>query len=152
MSGRLRGFRIEDFYVFRRGGRVAGVLGIWDQRSFRQTVVLGYHGWLARLRPVINLVRRPPLPAPGQALPFFYIAFVSTDATEAFAAMLRRAYNDHCGSGYTHCVVGLHENDPRAPVLKGYPQTPFAGRLFAVTFDGPPDLDGRVPFVEAALL
>lgn len=152
LSGRLHGFRIEDFYVLRRGSRLAGVLGIWDQSSFRQTVVLRYRGWLGKLRPLINLVRRPPLPCPGQALPFLYVAFVSTNDTAAFAALLRRAYNDHCDGRYSHCVVGLHENDPRAAVLTDYPQTPFAGRLFAVTFDRPPELDGRVPYVEAACL
>jgi hypothetical protein len=151
-GGRFQSFRIEDFYVLRRGGKIAGVLGVWDQRSFRQTVVLGYRGWLARLRPMINMVRRPPLPCPGQTLSFFYVAFISTDDTAAFASLLRRVYNDHCNGNYSHCVVGLHEDDPRAAILKEYPQTPFAGRLFAVTFDGPPNLDGRVPYVEAALL
>jgi hypothetical protein len=152
LVGRLHGFHVEDFYVLRRGRSIAGVLGTWDQRSFRQTVVLGYGGWLGALRPLVNLVRRPPLPRPGLPLPFFYIAFVSTDDTAAFATLLRRAYREHAGGAYSHCTVGLHEDDPRLAVLADYPRTPFAGRLFAVTLDGPPDLDGRVPYVEAALL
>jgi hypothetical protein len=151
-GGRFRGFRVEDFYVLLRAGRVAGVAGVWDQRSFRQTVVVRYRGWLGRLRPVVNLVRRPPLPPPGRPLAFFYLAFLSTDDVDAFAALLRRAYNDAVGGGWTHFVVGLHERDPRAAVLDDYAHTPFGGRLFAVTMDGPPDLDGRVPYVEAALL
>jgi hypothetical protein len=152
LSGRLHGFRIDDFYVLRRGPRISGVLGVWDQRSFRQTVVMSYGGWLGRLRPLINLVRRPPLPCPGSPVPFFYIAFVSTDDSSAFAALFRRVYNDHCRGEYSHCIIGLHENDPRVSVLNGYPQTRFAGQLFAVSFEGPPVLDGRVPYVEAALL
>jgi hypothetical protein len=152
VSGRMHGFRIEDFYILRRGGRIAGVLAKWDQRSFRQTVVLRYGGWLGRLRPAINLLRRPPLPPPGTPLPFFYIAFVSTDDTEACAALLRHVYNEHCGGQYSHFVVGLHEQDPRVAALGDYAQTPFAGRLFAVSLDGRPDLDDRVPYVEAALL
>jgi hypothetical protein len=151
-SGRLRGFRVEDFYVLRQNGRVAGVAGVWDRRSFRQTVVVRYNGLLGKLRPFVNLVRRPPLPAPGRPLNFFYMAFLATDDTAAFAALFRRAYNDAVGSDYTHFIVGLHEDDPRAAVLADYPHTPFAGRLFAVTMNGPPRLDGRVPYVEAALL
>jgi hypothetical protein len=123
-----------------------------DQRPFRQTVVLRYGGWMGRVRPLINLMRRPPLPCPGLPVPFFYVAFLSTDDKSAFATLFRRLYNDHCTGEYSHCVVGLHEQDPRAAVLRGYSQTPFAGRLFAVTMDGPPDLDGRIPYVEAALL
>jgi hypothetical protein len=152
LGGRLHGFRIEDFYLLRRGGRLAGVLGVWDQRSFRQTVVLRYRGWLGKLRPLINFVRRPPLPCPGEPIPFFYVAFVSTDDTAAFTTLLRRVHNEHCDGRYSHCVVGLHEDDPRTVALNEYPRTPFAGRLFAVTFDGPPELDGRVPYAEAAFL
>jgi hypothetical protein len=151
-SGRLAGFRSQDFYVLRRAGRIAGVAGAWDQRAFRQTVVARYRGWLGRLRPLINCVRRPPLPPPGRPLPFFYLAFLSTDDTAAFAALIRRAYNDALGQGYSHFVVGVHEDDPRAAVLNDYARTPFAGRVFAVTMDAPPRLDGRVPYVEAALL
>jgi hypothetical protein len=97
-------------------------------------------------------MRRPPLPCPGVPVPFFYVAFVSTDDVSAFASLFRRVYNDHCASEYSHCIVGLHEQDPRGTVLKEYAQTSFAGRLFAVTMEGAPDLDGRIPYVEAALL
>jgi hypothetical protein len=151
-NGRLHGFRAEDFYVLRRKGKIAGVLAKWDQRSFRQTVVLRYQGWLGRLRPLVNVVRWPPLPRAGVPLSFFYVAFLSTDDVEAFAILLRHVYRENAFGAYTHCTVGLHERDPRAAVLKDYGHTPFAGRLFAVTFDRPPELDDRVPYVEAALL
>jgi hypothetical protein len=152
LGGRLRGFAVEDFYVLRRRSHIAGVLGAWDQRSFRQTVVVRYGGLLGTLRPLLNLVRWPPLPPPGRPLAFFYLAFLATDDNEAFAALMRRAYNDAVGGDCTHVVVGLHECDPRVAVLNGYAHTPFAGQLFAVTLDGPPELDGRVPYVEAAFL
>ncbi len=152
LDGRFRDFRVENFYLLRRQERIAGVMGIWDQRGFRQTVVVRYRGLLAPLRPLINLVRRPPLPPPGETLRFFYSAFVSTDDVEAYRALLRRVHNDWIGRGYTHFVAGLHERDPRAKVFQEYSRTPFAGRLFSVTFDGPATLDDRVPYVEAALL
>ena len=158
LGGRLAGFRIEDFYVLRHCGRMAGVMGVWDQRAIRQTVVLAYHGGLRWLRPLVNRLGGPPLPPPGKALPYFFVAFVSTDDVDAFRVLLRRVYNDAVGSGaarqrgYSHLIAGLHERDPRARVLEEYRRTDFAGRLFAVTFDGPPELDGRVPYMEAALL
>ena len=152
LDGRFRGFRVENFCLLMRQGKVAGVLGVWDQRSFRQTVVTRYHGLVGKLRPWLNLVRRPPLPAPGQPLPFFFVAFVSTDDDAAYATLLRRVYNDAVSGEYSHFIVGLHERDSRTAVLQDYSFTPFAGCVFAVTFDEPPDLDGRVPYVEAAFL
>ena len=37
-----RDFRVTDFYVAVRGSRVIGVLGCWNQSSFKQTRVTGY--------------------------------------------------------------------------------------------------------------
>ncbi len=150
--GRLHGLRPDDFFVLWRGETIAGVIAVWDQRSFRQTVVDGYAGTLARVRPLLNLVRRPRLPAPGSTLAFAYVALVSTADDEAFRTLLRYVVNSHVGSDLDHLVVGLHERDSRTVILDDYPQTRFAGRLFAVTFDGPPNLDNRVPHVEVALL
>lgn len=151
-SGRFHGLRPEHFYLHYRGSHLAGVMATWDQSTFRQTVIHGYSGLLKHFRPLINLVRRPPLPKPGAPLRFFFIAFVSTDDVESYAALLRHAYNDHLNGNYTHFIPTLHEADPRAVVLQDYESTPFGGRLFAVTMDAPPSLDGRVPYVEGGLL
>lgn len=151
-GGRLSGLRAEDFYVLRRGESIAGVIAVWDQSAFRQTVVHGYGGALAWLRPLVNLVRKPGLPAPGRRLSYSYVALASTDDVEAFSSLLRRACNDALAAGNPRLLVGLHERDPRLSTLDEYSCTRFAGRLFAVTFDEPPELDGRVPYMEAALL
>jgi hypothetical protein len=70
--------------------------------------------------------------------------------------LLRALYNDHVGGAYHYFVIGLHEHDPLRPALDDYTLTPFAGRLFVVHFeDGEADwraLDGRVPYVELAML
>ncbi len=153
LGGRFPGFRLEDFYLLRRGGRLAGVMGLWDQSSFRQTVVTGYRGWLGRLRPFVNLLRRPRLPDPGSRLRFFYLAFAATDDVDTYRALVRFIHNAYAGiGGFSHFTTALHEDDPRREVFDDYAATPFAGRLFAVTYGEPPLLDGRVPWVEAALL
>lgn len=152
LDGRFPGFRVADFHVLRRGGRVAGVLGAWDTGSFRQTVVTRYRGALGALRPLVNLFRRPPLPPPGRPLRHLTLSFISTDDGQAMRALVRHAYREAAGGAYTHLTLALHERDPRAELIGEYPHTPFAGRLFAVTFDGVPRLDGRVPCAEAALL
>jgi hypothetical protein len=158
----LRGFRTEDFYVALRDGRVIGVVGKWDQSAYKQTVVTGYRGRLRVARPFLNaaaaLMGCARYPAPGEALRSFYAAFIAVDEddVEVFRALLRRLYNDHVGSGYAYFLVGLHEQDPLAAALSDFSLTPFAGRLFAVHFaDGEEtfhNLDGRVPYVELAML
>ena len=158
----LRGLRLEDLYVARRQGAVVGVLAAWDQRAFKQTVVRGYARALALARPFYNLGARlagfPRYPSAGEALRSFYASLVAVDgdALDVFRALLRALYNDHVGGAYHYFVIGLHERDPLRPALADYTLTPFAGRLFVVHFaDGEEawrGLDGRVPYVELAML
>ena len=158
----LRGLRVEDVYVARRAGAVVGVVAAWDQREFKQTVVRAYGRKLALFRPAYNLAARlggfPRYPPAGEALRSFYASLVAVDGDEltVFRALLRALYNDHVGSAHHYFVIGLHERDPLVAALADYTLTPFAGRLFVVHFeDGEPDfraLDGRVPYVELAML
>ena len=150
-AGRFPEFSPEDFYVLKRGNRIAAA-GVWDQHAFRQTVIDGYGSWLKVARPLVNIARRPKLPPPGTALRYFNVSFVATDDVDALAVLLRRIYNDAIGGPWSHFTIALHERDPRKAVLQDYRKDNFAGRLYAVTFDGPPTLDDRVPHVDAGLL
>ncbi len=152
LDGRLQNLRIDNFRLLHRGGKLAGVMAAWNQRSFRQTVVKKYSGWVGTFRPLINLARKPALPATGEALRFFYVAFAATDHPDDYRALLRSIYNEAVDGPDTHMIAGLHERDPRTASFEEYSRNHFAGRLFSVTFDGPVELDNRIPYVEAALL
>jgi hypothetical protein len=155
-----RDFRIEDFHVAVRGGKVVGVVGCWDQRAFKQTRVAGYGPRLRWMVPLANLLRpvtrAPRYPKPGKEVAYFYLSFIAIDDDNllVFRALLRNAYNAAVGREYLYAIVALHERDPLLPALRDYSLSPFSGRLFCVTFEDGEDvyreLDGRVPYLEAA--
>jgi hypothetical protein len=156
-GGRWRDFRVSDFYVARRDGRVIGVVGKWDQRAFKQTRIVGYRGalrWLA----ATPLRRAFGLPRAGECLPFFHACFVAIDDDDlrVFRSLLRCLYNEATGGAFTYIIIGFHERDPLRAALEDYALMPFHARLFAVSFaDGDPllhTLDARVPHIEPALL
>ncbi len=159
---RLPDLSLDDLYVALRGDRVVGVLGRWDQGRYKQTVVERYRGKVRLLRPAYNagarLLGLPRFPEPGVPIRSFYASLIAVDEddTDVFRSLLRRLYNDHVGGPYAYFLAGLHERDPLAPVLREYTLTPYAGRLFAVHYeDGEAlfrSLDGRVPYVELAML
>ena len=156
-GGRWRDFRVSDFYVARRDGRVIGVVGKWDQRAFKQTRIVGYGGALRWLS-ATPLRRAFGLPRAGECLPFFHACFIAIDDDNlpVFRALLRRLYNEAVGSGCTYFILGLHERDPLRAALDDYRLMPFHARLFCVTYpDGEAlhrSLDDRVPHLEPALL
>ena len=159
-KSRWRDFRVTDFYVAVRGSRVTGVLGCWDQSSFKQTRIAGYGPRLRWMTPAANAVRpimgTPLFPKPGQEVAYFYISFIAVDDDnlQIFRTLLRGAYNDAVGTRYLYAILALHERDPLLPALRDYSLTPFSGRLFCVTFEDGEDLyrslDGHVPYLEAA--
>lgn len=161
---RWPGFRVEDFFVARRDGRVVGVVGTWDQRGFKQTRLHGYVGALRWAAPVLNALRPlapsllPQLPRVGESVPFFHVCFIAVDNDEVavLSALLREVYLAYTKSEFFYFLVSLHERDPLLAALAGYSLIPFDGRLFRVTLSGEDErtnpLDGRVPGVEAATL
>lgn len=161
-DGWLHQMRVEDLYVALKHHQVIGVMGKWDQRSFKQTVVEGYAGALRVLQPILRcgaaLGLSPVLPGVGSSINACYASFLAVDHDDLAVgrALLRRLYNDAVSQGYDYLLIGLHERDPLVGMLEGYRRVPFTARLFCVYFeDGTAafgQLDGRVPYLEIAML
>jgi hypothetical protein len=158
----VSGFRDGDFIVARRGGAIAGVVRLWDQSRFKQTVVRGYTGPLKRARPLYNayarLRGRQPLPAPGEQIRLAYASFVcvQNDDPTVFRALLRHAYNLAAARRYAHLVVGLSARDPLLSVARTYAHIPYHSTLYTACWEDGGDfherLDDRVPYAEVAAL
>ncbi|MCB0071976.1 MAG: hypothetical protein KDE20_10980 [Caldilineaceae bacterium] len=158
-----RGFTPDDFLVARTShGALCGVLGLWDQTSFKQTVVTGYVDRIARLRGVYNLgariPARPALPHPGAAFHSIYAAFIAVadDDPEVFRALLEAAFRRAAARGFAFLTVGLSPRDPLFPVAARFAHIPYTSTIYTV---GWPEnaafhdqLDGRVPYLELATL
>ena len=159
-GGRWQEFSFDDCHVALRGNRMVGVLGVWDQRAFKQTRIAGYAAHLGAGRPLANLWRwwsgAPGYPRPGEYLRYACISFAAADEDDprVMRALLRAAYNDQVGRDRLYLMMAAHQRDPWLPVIEEYRRTPFDARLFCVAFDDDAidALDGRVPHVEAALL
>jgi hypothetical protein len=154
------GFRVEDFVVFETEGRISGVVGLWDQSEFKQTVVRAYSGGLRFARPLYDaaarLTRRHPLPAPGEPLRSAYAAFVcvSDDDRFVFRALLRCLNELAAKRGHAFLVVGLAANNPLLVEVRRYAHVPYRSTLYAVSWRGGLHAtpDGRIPHVEVATL
>lgn len=157
-----RGFNLEDFFLARRQGNLVGVIGLWDQSAYKQSVVQAYSGALGRLRPLYNLALRligaQPLPSPGEQIRFAYASFICTanNDPDIFDLLLRYVYNLAVERGYAYLMVGLTEDDPLLVVARRYLHLPYRSQLYTVCWDGenswPGKLDHRIPYVEIAAL
>jgi hypothetical protein len=156
-------FQPQDFVIARRDGMIVGVVGLWDQSRYKQTVVQSYSRALHRLRPGYNLAARitgaQPMPQPGEHLRYAYASFVCVQEQEraAFAALLWQVYGMAAERGYTYLMLGLTTSDPLLAVARRYPHLAYYSRLYTVGWDDSAPglhtrLDGRIPYVEIAAL
>jgi hypothetical protein len=159
---RTMGFRPDDFRVAVRKGRIAGVMGLWDQSSFKQTVVHGYEGFLRWGRILYDGYTRlrgfRPLPRPGEAIPMGYAAFTCIADTDSgiFDLLLRHVLQAANEQGMAWLMIGLTERDPLLAIACRRPHIPYCSRLYSVGWDNGSEfhdrLDTRISHVELATL
>lgn len=161
-SSTTLGFHLEDLMLARQQGEIVGVIGLWDQSSFKQTIVRAYSGLLRRFRPLYNswlrLSGARPLPSPGQPIHFAYASFicVAENDPDIFGILLQNVYNLAVERDYAYLMVGLSTRDPLLGVAQKYAHIPYYSRLYTVCW---PDeaafhekLDQRIPYPEIASL
>jgi hypothetical protein len=151
-----------DFFLVLDGDYILGCLACWDQSAFKQTVVRGYSGSLARWRKVINVVSRfgllPYLPEPNTPLRHSYACHLAIDNDDSviFEALLRNVYNHSVEQNYSYFMIGLTESNPLRHVVEAYRPLTYISQIYLVDWDDHGDLlakiDGRIPAPEIALL
>jgi hypothetical protein len=161
-SPTTRGFQVRDFVIAKQSNEIVGVMGLWDQSTFKQSVVQSYNPSLSRIRPLYNLASRligaQPLPAPGQHIRSAYASFVcvADDNPVIFGTLLRHIVRLAARRGYAYLMLGLAESDPLLRVARRYPHIAYYSRLYVTCWEDAAGfhrrLDKRVPYVEIAAL
>ncbi len=159
---RRLGLRIEEIQIARRHGNIAGVMALWDQTGYKQSVVRSYSGWMrlaARLDSAgPGWLREPLLPKPGERIRSGYAALVcvAEDDTAVFGELLSAVSGRAASRGLEYLLLGLDTKDPFLAAARQGPHVVYRSRLFLAEW---PDgghlhalLDRRPTYVEIATL
>ena len=131
----------SDFFLALNGECVVGCLACWDQTAFKQTVVSGYSGSLARSRKLLNIFSGlggwPYFPEPNTRLRYSYASHLAVDQDDPvlFSALLRALYQHNLEHGYDYFMLGLAESNPLSAVVQAYRPLTYISRLYLVTWD-----------------
>ncbi|QTF92225.1 hypothetical protein [Halomonas sp. BM-2019] len=127
--------------VARRRGRLLAGLAVLDATPWRQLVVRGYGGRLARLRPALNLMRAltgtPRLPRVGEPLRCGQVVDLVHAPGEqpAALALIRHAASRAAALGLDLLLVGHAERDPLGAWLRhSLPGRHYRTRLYAAAW------------------
>ncbi len=131
----LPAFCSEHFYAYHEKGEIRGTLGVWDQQSFKQTVVTAYSRNMQLLRPFYNLYAaitgNPGLPPAASEIKVLYASFLSGNES-ACEALLNRVRSDWSGKGYDYLSLGFCADNPLSQLASRYATQRIASTVYIV--------------------
>jgi hypothetical protein len=133
---RARALAPEDFLLVEKSGAIRAAGAVWDQRTFKQTVVRSYAPALRLLRPVLVRCGIARLPAEGAPFASAFLAFAhaSGDDAAAFAHLLDAALDEGARRGLDALVLGLAADHPLLDVARRRRHWEYRSILYAVHF------------------
>lgn len=161
-SGSLPVFDISNLYVYYRDGNILGVMGVWDQSSFKQTILTKYGDpKIKYARPLYNAWSRI---AGGLQLPkeggqfrniFAVMVAIRNDDPKIFNCLLDHIIAEWSQRGYTYLTLGLDRNHPLHDYAQKRADDTLLSRLYLAYWnDHKPTLPvkNKVFYLEAATL
>lgn len=143
-----KGLSLERFLIVMDGGVMAACGALWDQRSFRQTVIHDYAGVLGRARPLMNvagrLFGRPGLPAPGSVLAQAFLSPLAfAEGAEALLPeLVEAAFPVAAALGIEWLTLALPTGDERLIELRRrFATRAWPSRLYQVRWPDQPAFD-----------
>ena len=137
----LPGFSSDNLYCYQDDAGVTATLGVWDQTSFKQSVVTGYSWWYRLASPAYSagawLGLAPRLPKIGGAFPYLYAAFLSYlhGCISHLETLLLAARRDWSRKGYGYLIAGCHEASPVSELLQSYSVSRKSSSLYLVYWE-----------------
>lgn len=144
------GLTTDDMRVADGDSGIAGVIALWDQSAYKQSVIRGYSGWLRAASPL--------LPRPGTPLRSAYASLVcvANDDVRVFDALLREACALAAERGFDYLLIGLDVRDPLFDIARTYPHIAYPSRLYLASWPegdlSHESLDDRPVYVDIATL
>ena len=163
LSLQRSGLTQSDFQVLTGTGKVIACAALWDQRSFKQTVIRGYSRRLSFLKPILNLHAKmfdgPQLPAIGSTLAHGFLSpLANSPGNERYlSGLIELSLLTAANRGLEFLTLGFSAGDPRLALVRSkFRCREYNSRLFQVLWTGEnlkaPVLDGNLIFPEVALL
>ena len=139
-----RDLAVGDFLVAEKHGKIAGMMGLWDQSGFQRLRIHGYSPVVAALRPAWNLLGGVKLPEAGETVPLCKTTAIACEEDDPgiLRALLAAALAENSGR---LLLAGCSMEDPLAAAFRGIKGRKDHGRHFLVGWDGEPP-DWKEPF------
>lgn len=155
-----RGLTVSDFYLMVEGNELLGMVGTWDQKSFKQTRIAGYSKPVRITRPLYNAwafaTGGLPLPCAGHC--FSYLTLHTIVIREHDPRLLRMLINKLLrgpGRRFDALACGFFTSDPLNQAVQSFSRKTLISHHFIGSWNRnqKPEIDpGLVPYADIARL
>lgn len=121
-----RNLSISDYFLYFQGGELLGVVGSWNQKAFKQTRFISYHGRMKLLRHVNNITSQllggMRLPPAGELANYISLhsILIKNNQSELLKDMLLKVLSEYKESEFDALILGFDERDPLHKALKKF--------------------------------
>jgi hypothetical protein len=151
--------KIDNYWLAWRGDVLEGMVGVWDQKSFKQTRLIQYPRGLSWLRHVYNIwtfmFGGMRLPAAGGVIRYRTLHTVVTrgDQPKVLSALVEPIAH-RARQSRIAVVCAFFSNDPMRESMRKFRTQVLSSKHFLMSFGEDPraDLDDRIPYVEVSRL
>lgn len=160
--GMVDSIGMGNLLVARKGDRIMGVMGIWNQEQYKQYIIAGYSPLFQVLRLWLNAGLRikgcHPLPPAGKQLRYVTAALVCirNDDQNIFQCLLQCALNKAAKEGLHQLALGMHERDPFCSCMKRFLHVEYRSWLYLVCWENNSFYESldkmRIPYLELGTL
>jgi hypothetical protein len=140
-TGLLPCFSSDDLYVYRDGNEILGTLGVWDQRTFKQTIVTDYSQKMKFVKPIYDAVAKiagyPGLPGIGEEFRCVYASFISSKGNnkKVFRSLIQKACEDKKLASVDFLIVGLSREHELEDVARHLASRILPSRIYIVHWE-----------------
>lgn len=153
----FRGVQLQDFFVLREAGQIAGIAGVWNQKAFKRSRLAAYSPLMRFVRPFYNafaaLRGGIRLPRAGSVLNYSFLHAVAVKDNDPalLRSLLLAVFSAHDFTS-EYFLLGLDASDPLVQSVKDIPARTFHALHFLVAGgkDPRPDLLPGPFYLEAA--
>lgn len=136
----FRNLTIADYFLAFEQGQLVGMVGIWNQKAFKQTRICGYNQSLRWFRPMVNLVAKLTggflLPEAGSILTYFtmHTLLIKEEKPHILEALLREVRKGCSGQGFAYFLCSVAGNSPLTKTFQSFrPFRLIKGQYFLVS-------------------
>jgi len=140
-----RNLSISDYFLYFQDNELIGVIGSWNQKAFKQTRFLSYHGSMKWLRYINNMSSKllggMKLPVAGELANYINLHSILIKDNQAVILneILLQILAEYRNSEFDALIIGFDERDPLHEAIKGFKSHTLVSNHYLASYSDIPE-------------